>query len=164
MRQTTQAVAGATMVGIAIPPEVSFDPYHTTTMGPHISLMSAGWVAQPTTDAIVRALRMLATTLQPFEAVLGGLGHFHPPDRSVAYVHILSPAVLDLHAQVAEALAVLNITGTSKAPNFVPHATVATMPRQTCWAGPVPSGSFTARALTVWRGSQTWTIDFGPGR
>lgn len=164
MRDAAQAVPGPTIIGIAIPSVVTLPPDPHSTLGPHITLLSAGWVAAPTTLYIVRILRRLAPTLRPTEVVLGGLGHFHPQDRSVAYVNVLTPEILDWRALIEIELAHSGIFGTSKAPNFVPHATVAVLPPKTTWTGPVPSGSFVADALTIWCGLQTWTVEIGPSR
>lgn len=100
----------------------------------------------------------LAGVVEAFPVHLtGGVHTFEPSEasegRRVVVAAVQSEGALRLRERFLAALARAGVHAPQSHPGFVPHVTLAYLTEGEAYSGPVPSGTFEAESLEIWRGS-----------
>ena len=137
-------------MSIPIPPELAgeFDHAWKGKHPPHITLAYLGRPGPGRGAAIRDALRETSAAFPPVRIRVGGLDHFVGEDEVGAYAKVAAPGIEAMRNSLVANLEARGIPVPTEH-GFVPHVTLAYLPRQARWAGTIPSGIFTANAVEL---------------
>lgn len=135
-------------------------PARDGDMPPHVTILFQEKVQPASLPSFKSAIARAAASIAPFEMSVGGLGHFHSDDQSIAYAEVRGDGVLGLRHAIELELQAEGIRADAHPDGFVPHATIAYLPPDSEWDGVVPDGTQVVKTVEVWAsdGKESYTL------
>ena len=123
-------------------------PVNGQSLEPHVTLAYFGVLHPNTHRALCETVGRIARETRYFGMEIGGLGHFRNRDRTVAFLNA-GPAALifELRDRI---LASVGVEEGGHPSDYVPHSTLAVLPRNSTWSGPVPEGGMLVKYIAVY--------------
>jgi 2'-5' RNA ligase len=122
---------------------------------PHVTLLYIGPTEYGDVDKIREVVAQAFAGRLPVTARLGELGYFDQPAQRVAWVGVeFEPDIADLHEPLREALMAAGVMVQHPGREWIPHATLGTVPLGEEWTGPTPPAGteWLVERVEVWHG------------
>lgn len=119
-------------------------------MPPHVTVLFQSDPKAAEVPKIKAAIERAAAKVQQFEMQIGGLGHFHGDEHSVAYAKVAGDGVQALRRAIELELQSEGIEAETHKDGFTPHATIQYIEAGSEWDGAVPSGTSVVKTIEVW--------------